>query len=218
MPAGSAIDMVAKKFESSGTARRRTNFERVAIANGDSRRWGAGASCPGAAAMQSMLPEREQRQGRPSAATTIGPMVAACRVAGPIGPTRAPRYRRAGEPAAVPRARCVHDLVFAPEERILASSGGAEVTHPGPRRTNRRSFAWLREAVLGAVDDGFLTDGRCAPDAWYGVGEAAPPEVDARARMAKALRRAVRRSRPEPHRSARDSVAWHSDKSDVIRT
>jgi len=121
-------------------------------------------------------------------------------------------------------SRIVHQIsFFAPEERILASSGDAEVRYVpevlGPDES-AELFARLREAIPWEQSTMWMYDREVTVPrltAWYGVGEPAPPDVDAlRTRMCERFGAPFNAVGLNLYRDARDSVAWHSDKNEHL--
>jgi len=120
--------------------------------------------------------------------------------------------------------RDVHQIsFFAPEERILASSGDAEVRYvPEVLGADECAdlFAWLREAIPWEQSTMWMYDRDVTVPrltAWYGVGETTPPEVDAlRVRMCERFGAPFNAVGMNLYRNGRDSVAWHSDKNEHL--
>lgn len=118
----------------------------------------------------------------------------------------------------------VHQIsFFAPEERILASSGDAEVRYvPEVLGADECAdlFALLREAIPWEQSTMWMYDRDVTVPrltAWYGAGEAAPPGIDAlRDRMRARFGAPFNAAGLNLYRNGRDSVAWHSDKNEHL--
>ncbi len=112
---------------------------------------------------------------------------------------------------------------FAPEERILASSGNAEVRYIpevyAPEEC-ARLFALLRGSIEWDATTMWMYDHEVAVPrltAWYGAGDAMPPEIEAmRERMCKRFGAPFNAVGLNLYRNERDSVAWHSDKNEHL--
>ncbi|MDQ2992501.1 MAG: alpha-ketoglutarate-dependent dioxygenase AlkB [Candidatus Eremiobacteraeota bacterium] len=112
---------------------------------------------------------------------------------------------------------------FAPEERILASSGNAEMRYiPEVYAPEERArlFVLLRETIAWDATKMWMYDHEVTVPrltAWYGVGDPMPLEIEAmRERMCKRFGAPFNAVGLNLYRNERDSVAWHSDKNEHL--
>ncbi|HEY5257573.1 MAG TPA: alpha-ketoglutarate-dependent dioxygenase AlkB [Candidatus Baltobacteraceae bacterium] len=117
-----------------------------------------------------------------------------------------------------------HQLAFFPSaERILARAGGAEVRYVpalfSPDECERY-FAVLRDGVAWDTTRVWMYDREVDVPrlvAWYGIGAALPePLSSIRVRVAARLGADFNSVGMNLYRDGSDSVAWHSDKNELL--